>query len=175
MASSSKAQKPKEKMEIKEGSTTGSGRIEPFQTVAVNPNGRRKSFSHGGNLYYQSDEDEDLYFLSTGGTKHENYIRLGAAEAPKAEGGGGSGEPAAPARQPGEIVYPQGEVIDTGPVGGYVQNNQPMYNYYPVTQGQQLNPLVDPNNWLQNPDPRYGLLNSAGLYVNNPQPIGVLT
>ncbi len=127
----------------------------------------------GGRAYW--DADQGVWRSSAiGASGSAQYWSTDVAaparqQAAKPSSGGGGRAP------PGKIVYPQGKVIDTGPVGGYAQNNQPMYNYYPVTQGQQLNPLVDPNNWLQNPDPRYGLLNSAGLYVNNPQPIGVLT
>jgi hypothetical protein len=167
-------------MEIKEGHTTGSGTVEPFQIVAVDPNGKRKSFSHGGNMYYQSEEDEELYFLSTGGTRNENYIRLGAAEAapaPESGGGGGGGSPE-PAPQSGSVIYPdgQGPVMDSGPTGGYANWQEPMFNYQPITHGQHLNPLVDPNNWAHTPEQQMGLLNNPGLYVSNPRPFtGVLS
>ena len=175
MGSSSAPRKPKEKMEIKSGNINTYD-VDPFQVVAVNPNGRRKTFDYGGDMFIQSEDDDELYFKSTGGTKHANYIRLGAAEAPKAEGGGGKREEAAPVQQEAEIIYPGGEVIDTGPTGGYANWQDPMFNYQPITHGQHLNPLADPNNWVHTPDQQMGLLNNPGLFVNNPRPyIGVLS
>ena len=176
MASSSRPQEPKQKMEIKEGHTTGSGTVDPFQIVAVDPSGGRKSFQYGGQTFNQSEEDEDLYFLSTGGTRNENYIRLGVSETPQPESGGGGEHPPQDSGS-GSVIYPdgQGPVIDTGPTGGYTNWQQQMFNYQPVTSGQHLNPLVDPNNWIHTPNQQYGLLTNPGLFVNNPSPMkGVL-
>ena len=93
----------------------------------------------------------------------------------EASSGGGGGEE--PARQStGSVIYPNGsgEILDTNPTGGYASWQDQMANYYPTTPNQALNPLVDPNQWIYTPNPQHGILNNPGLYVNNPQPIGVL-
>jgi len=97
------------------------------------------------------------------------------AAAPEGGGGGGSEEPA---RQEGSVIYPdgQGEVVDTGPTGGYANWQDAMFNYQPITHGQHLNPLVDPNQWVHTPEQQMGLLNNPGIYSNNPRPyLGVLS
>ena len=174
MGSSSKPQKPMEKYEIIEGSTTGSGKMTPFQTVAMNPNGRRNSISVDGNIFYQSDDDDDLYYLSTGGTKHENYIRVRSAASQEAESKG-KGDGYGGANNDNPSTGPSVSIIDTNPGVGYDGWQQQMANYYPVTPNQSLNPLVNPGNWMYTPDPQYGILNNPGLYVNNPRPLGVLS
>ena len=165
---------PKQKMEIKEGHTTGSGAIDPFGIVAVDPNGRRKSFSHGGDMFYQSDDDEELYLKSTGGTPYENYIRLGAVEAPQADsGGGGGGAPASDwrdsVRQTSNPVDDQGKTTADILGDSYASMNA----YTPVTPGQVANPLVQAGNWMTEVNPANQVAyNDPGIFVN-PQ-IGML-
>jgi len=128
----------------------------------------------GGKAYWDADQG---WWRSAGPGRHgaARYWSSDVAAKPSG-GGGGGGHAPAPARESGEVIYPQGEVIDTGPTGGYLNTQQPMFDYYPTTPNQALNPLVDPNNWVYTPNQQYGLLNSAGVYVNNPKPItGVLT
>ena len=88
---------------VTEGSTTGSGAIAHGADGGVNigkaKNGRR-TVQVGGNTFIERDAGSGLFLKSTGGTQHENYVRISdynpnpapaPAPAPRPSGGGGGG------------------------------------------------------------------------------------
>jgi hypothetical protein len=49
-----------------------------------------------------------------------------------------------------------------------------MYNWRPVTPGQGMNPLVDPNAWLHQVDPKWQRIRDPGIYVNPAINVGMM-
>ena len=136
-------------------------------------NGFRLNDSGDPSSIFKWNEKTGDYRSGQGGIAR--IAEIPQAAVAESGGGGGSEEPA---RQGGEVIYPngQGEVMDTGPTGGYANWQDPMFNYQPITHGQHLNPLADPNQWVHTPEQQMGLLNNPGIYSNNPRPIfGVLS
>jgi len=145
----------------------------------VRKDGDREYIDIGGaRAYWDAEKNtwRGTGYDSAGGNHRGAFFNT-VNVAAKPSGGGGGGEKKAPQKDPGKVIYPQGQgpVLDTNPGGGgYAAWQEPMSNYQPITHGQHLNPLVDPNQWMYTPNPQHGILNNPGLYVSNPQPIGVL-
>ena len=183
MASSSKPKKdetPEEIMARKRMIIGGqeAGNLSPLevgQEIMMNAdgsNGFRINNSGDPSSVYKWNEKTGDYRSHGGG-----IARIAKIPQEKSSGGKGGGGGEEPARQStGSVIYPDGsgEILDTNPTGGYASWQEQMANYYPTTPNQALNPLVDPNQWMYTPNPQHGILNNPGLYVNNPQPIGVL-
>jgi len=146
----------------------------------VRKDGDREYIDIGGaRAYWDAEKNtwRGTGYDSAGGNHRGAFFNTVNVAAKPSGGGGGGGEKKAPQKDPGKVIYPQGQgpVLDTNPGGGgYAAWQAPMSNYQPITHGQHLNPLVDPNQWMHTPNPQHGILNNPGLYVSNPQPIGVL-
>ena len=158
------------------------GGIRVGDEYLVRKDGDREYIDIGGARAYWDPEKntwKGTGYDSAGGNhraSHFNTVNV-AAQPTAAPASSGGGKPP-PKKDPGKVIYPpgQGPVLDTNPGGGGYANWQaPMFNYQPITHGQHLNPLVDPNQWVYTPDPQFGILNNPGIYSNNPQPMtGVL-
>lgn len=104
-------------------------------------------------------------------------ISLGQVQAtPAASPGGGGEKKKKPRPDPNKDIrpsptpgkYPTGPA-DTGTILGDTYDH--MYDWRPISsngQGgtQPMNPLVDPNAWLHQVDPKWGQINDPGIYVN---------
>ena len=147
----------------------GGGQVETYTLK----NGRKGFTGDDGSIYY-FNEDNGRWESHT---RSANYYNLGDIAAPAASGGGGGGvtDPNEGEKKPPGM----GGTIEKGPRPGGVQygpglgtgdivDNSGMNNWMnngPVTPGQTLNPLMDPNEWQYQADPNDGYVPDLGTYV----------
>ena len=182
MASSSKPEKEETAEEIMARkrmimSGTEAGNLHaytPGTEIMMNKNGSN-GFSMGNDLsdQFMWNEKTGDYRSNGGGIMSISDIPQMQAAAAETDKGPKKKKKKKPK---GKVIYPGGKTIDTNPGGGYGgwQDRIDMTNYQPVTPNTNLNPLADANNWMYTPDPKYGVMNNPGIYVNNPKPKGLI-
>ena len=182
MASSSKPEKEEtaeeimaRKRMIMSGTQAGNGlAYTPGTEIMMNKDGSN-GFSMGGDISdkFMWNEKTGDYRSNGGGSMSISEIpQMQAAAAPS--GGGGGGKPP-PKKKPDwredirDPVNMPGPGATTGDIMGDTYDN--MMNWQPISsdgQGgvQPMNPLVDPNAWLHQVDPKFQQYNNPGVYVS---------
>ena len=108
--------------------------------------------------------------LETTDHRGGGIMKLGAMPK-KASGGGDKKKPKKDKKPDDDIVYgprPGGVEYGPGPGTDDVVDNSGMNwwtNNGPITPGQSMNPLVDPNGWQYQADPNDGYIHDLGRYV----------